>query len=183
MNRAKLLRIKDFITPVTRRTNLVDKYKSFARVRAKDLYSTPICKGLRFVIRGMNVSETRCNKEKNSKINENFPNQTKNFSKNSSIDTFIVPNVFWYSTYKTNYTIVRPLMKFSRRTVTLNCRLRGLPVYPDLSNSKLRYSRNRIRKQIIPAIKFLLNPKIERALFQFSEFYNRDIALNRVNNL
>ena len=148
MNRNKLLRIKDFITPVTQ-----------------------------------HVSETRCNKRRKTQIRKNWPNHIKNCSKNSSIYTSIVPNVFWSSTSKTNYTIVRPLIRFSRRTVTLNCFLRGLPVYPDLSNSKMRYSRNRIRKQIIPAMKFLLNPKLERALFQFSEFYNRDIALNRVNNL
>ena len=135
MNRDKLFRIKDFITPV----------KYF------------------------------CGTDKKRKATTLRPDLYKKVTTQ--------PNVFWYSSYKTNYTIVRPLIAFSRRTVTINCIFRRLPVYPDRSNSKLQYSRNRIRKQIIPAIKFLLNPKIERALFQFSEFYNRDIVLKNIKNL
>ena len=84
----------------------------------------------------------------------------------------VVPDVFWYFTFKTSYTIVRPLMNCLRGSVATACVLTSLPVYPDLSNLKMRYSRNRIRKQIIPAIKFFLNPKTERALFQFAEFCN-----------
>ena len=87
----------------------------------------------------------------------------------------IFPNIFWYSIYKTNYTIVRPLMNCLRSNITRASTLSGLPVYPDFSNLKMRYSRNRIRKQIIPAIKFFLNPKTEKAVFQFSEFFNKEI--------
>ena len=71
---------------------------------------------------------------------------------------------------KTNYTIVRPLINCSRRTITMACVLSKLPVYPDLTNAKVRYSRNRLRKQIIPSLQFFFNPQVEKALFKFSEF-------------
>ena len=78
-------------------------------------------------------------------------------------------NTFWYSTYKTNYTIVRPLMNFLRCNITMICRKNKLPVSPDFSNLKIKYSRNRIRKQIVPTLKTFFNPKIEKALARFSE--------------
>ena len=87
----------------------------------------------------------------------------------------LFPNIFWYSSYKTSYTVVRPLMNCLRYTITTSCVLSCLPVYPDLSNLNMRYSRNRIRKQILPTIKLFLNPKVEKALFQFSEFYNKAV--------
>ena len=85
---------------------------------------------------------------------------------------YIVPNVFWYSVYKTSYTAVRPLMNCLRGTITMACVSTCLPIYPDLSNLKMGYSRNRIRRQILPTIKLFLNPKVEKALFVFSESSN-----------
>ena len=90
-----------------------------------------------------------------------------------------VVNIFFYSTSKTNYTVVRPLINCSRRTITMTCLLSQLPVYPDISNLKVRYSRNRIRKQIIPSIQFFFNPKVEKTLFKFSEFYNHHIYIKK----
>ena len=87
----------------------------------------------------------------------------------------VLTDVFWYPSHTTSYTIVRPLVACLRSTITLACISTLLPVYPDLSNLKIGYSRNRIRKQIVPTIKFFLNPKAEKALFQFSEFYNKEI--------
>lgn len=76
----------------------------------------------------------------------------------------ILTNIFWYSVCSTSYTIVRPLMSCLRSNITLACVSTLLPVYPDLSNLKMRYSRNRIRKQIVPTIKFFLNPRLEKAM-------------------
>ena len=84
-----------------------------------------------------------------------------------------ITKVFLHSTYKTSYTITRPVINCPRKTITMMCRLSRLPVYPDLTNSKVRYARNRIRKQIIPTLQLFLNPKVEKALFKFSEFYNK----------
>ena len=78
-------------------------------------------------------------------------------------------NLFWYSTYRTSYIIVRPLMNFLRCNVTTICIKKKLPVSPDFSNLKTKYSRNRIRKQIVPAFKTFFNPKVEKALARFSE--------------
>jgi tRNA(Ile)-lysidine synthase len=44
-----------------------------------------------------------------------------------------------------------------------------IPLYPDKTNQSLNYSRNRIRKQILPTIRFFFNPKVDNVLFQFSE--------------
>ena len=100
----------------------------------------------------------------------------KNFCFKESLVTIIVPKLFWYSILKTSYSIVRPLLSFSRSTITITCTLVFLPVYPDRSNYKIRYSRNRLRQQIIPSIQFFFNPKVEKALFQFSEFYNKTFS-------
>ena len=88
-------------------------------------------------------------------------------------------NIFFYYPSKTNYTVVRPLINCSRRTITMACLLSQLPVYPDISNLKVRYSRNRIRKQMIPSIQFFFNPKVEKSLFKFSEFYNHHISIKK----
>lgn len=85
----------------------------------------------------------------------------------------IVPNLFWYSNCKTSYTIVRPLLNSLRSTITMGCISTDLPIYPDLSNLTMKYSRNRIRTQIVPTIKFFFNPKIEKTLFKFSECFRR----------
>ena len=155
MNKKKLFRIKDFITPTTllngeRKLGGVKLY-----IQIKDLYVKRSVTQKRQVL-------------PSSKANKRFRCELSN----------IVPNVFWYSTCGTNYTIVRPLMNCLRGDITMTCTLSLLPVYPDLSNLKMRYSRNRIRKQIIPTIKFFLNPKIEKSLLKFSEFYNKEISLS-----
>lgn len=107
-------------------------------------------------------------------LNQKRDDANKNFCFKESFVSIIVPKIFWYSISKTNYTIVRPLINLSRCTITMSCILIFLPVYPDLTNFKKRYSRNRMRQQIIPSIQFFFNPKVEKALFKFSEFYNRD---------
>lgn len=65
--------------------------------------------------------------------------------------------------------VVRPLLDLSRGTITAICKYGKLPVYPDRSNQSLHYSRNRIRKQILPGIQLFLNPQAEDVLFQFAE--------------
>ena len=70
---------------------------------------------------------------------------------------------------KKDCMVVRPLLDFSRGIITAVCKYEKLPVYPDRSNQSLNYSRNRIRKQIIPGIQLFFNPQVEDALFQFAE--------------
>ena len=77
----------------------------------------------------------------------------------------------------TKYKIIRPLLNLSRETLTILCKDLHLPVYPDKSNKAVQYSRNRLREQILPAIKLFLNPKIDHALFKLAELLTQDFSL------
>lgn len=81
----------------------------------------------------------------------------------------------------TKYKIIRPLLNLSRENLTILCKDLHLPVYPDKSNKAVQYSRNRLREQILPAIKLFLNPKIDHALFKLAELLTQDFSL--VSNL
>ena len=81
----------------------------------------------------------------------------------------------------TKYKISRPLLNLSRENLTILCKDLHLPVYPDKSNKAVQYSRNRLREQILPAIKLFLNPKIDHALFKLAELLTQDFSL--VSNL
>lgn len=73
-----------------------------------------------------------------------------------------------------NHKMIRPLLDFKRETITMVCKDLRMPVYPDQSNRSVQYSRNRIRKQIIPGIKYFLNPQVEESLFKLAERLNEE---------
>nr|YP_009104995.1 hypothetical chloroplast RF62 [Watanabea reniformis]AIT93626.1 hypothetical chloroplast RF62 [Watanabea reniformis] len=80
------------------------------------------------------------------------------------------PSLFWEIKSKKNtYKVVRPMLSCSRAELTKLCQSWRLPVYPDQSNDFTQYSRNRIRKQLLPAIRFFFNPKVENVIFKFTE--------------
>lgn len=68
-------------------------------------------------------------------------------------------NIFFY----------RPLLAKNRFDIQKICFFCQLPFYPDKTNQKVFYYRNRIRKQFLPAFRFFFNPQVEKLLFQFSE--------------
>lgn len=70
---------------------------------------------------------------------------------------------------KKDYKLIRPLLNCSRYYITRMCEQLNLPVYPDKSNRTVQYSRNRIRKQILPSLKIFFNPQVEDAIFRFAE--------------
>lgn len=72
------------------------------------------------------------------------------------------------------HKIIRPLLDLKRENITTVCKTFNLPVYPDKSNRSVQYSRNRIRKQIIPSIKRFLNPQVENSLFKTAELFNQE---------
>ncbi|MEB3331392.1 MAG: tRNA lysidine(34) synthetase TilS [Synechococcaceae cyanobacterium] len=51
--------------------------------------------------------------------------------------------------------LVRPLLPFSREDTARICRERNLPVWPDPSNDDPRFSRNRLRQQLLPVLERL----------------------------
>ncbi len=78
---------------------------------------------------------------------------------------------------KAKYKTIRPLLNLSRENLTTICKDLRLPVYPDKSNKAVQYSRNRLREQILPAVKLFINPKIEDALFKLAELLTQDFAV------
>jgi hypothetical protein len=81
---------------------------------------------------------------------------------------------YWKIVNKRRYNTIRPLLNLSRGSLTTLCKDLRLPVYPDKSNKAVQYSRNRLREQILPAIKLFLNPQIEDALFKLAELLTQD---------
>ena len=72
--------------------------------------------------------------------------------------------------------LARPLLG-ARRTDTLGyCCENGIEARLDSSNDNLNYSRNRLRKSIIPALKSEFNPRITEALLRLGELAAEDAA-------
>jgi tRNA(Ile)-lysidine synthase len=51
--------------------------------------------------------------------------------------------------------LVRPLLLFSRQDTARLCEQRGLPVWIDASNADARFSRNRVRAEVLPVLEAL----------------------------
>ena len=80
------------------------------------------------------------------------------------------------------YLISRPLFCLSRSDIKKLCFLWQLPIYPDKTNEKLKFSRNRIRKQLIPTIRFYFNCHIDTLLFQFITIVSgQEVFINYVS--
>ena len=84
------------------------------------------------------------------------------------------PNKFLSQFYKHEYTLVRPFLSISRFDLKKICNSWKVPLFPDQSNQKLKYQRNRIRKQILPTLRFFFNPQIDTTIFQFIEIINSE---------
>ena len=69
--------------------------------------------------------------------------------------------------------IIRPLINITRTEVEEYCAENGLEYITDSTNSSTDYSRNRIRHNVIPALKSI-NPSAERSVDRFVESVRRD---------
>ena len=64
--------------------------------------------------------------------------------------------------------LVRPLLRFSRDDTAAICTDLQLPIWPDPSNSDLRFGRNRIRQDVLPVLE-ILHPGCSRRMAELSE--------------
>ena len=90
---------------------------------------------------------------------------------------FIIPNTTKFGRPRGNNQqrfVIRPLLFISRFDLTKVCTFWQLPVYPDKTNKKLIYFRNRIRKQLLPLLRFFFNPQIDKLFLQFTEITNTE---------
>ena len=67
--------------------------------------------------------------------------------------------------------LVRPLLGLNRHDTNKLCTNWDLPVYPDSTNEKLQFLRNRLRKQLLPLLRLCFNPRFDNSLFQCSELF------------
>ena len=81
---------------------------------------------------------------------------------------------FIISKLKNKRVVIRPILFLNRFDLKKLCEYWQLPLYPDKSNQKIKYYRNRIRKQLLPTLRFFFNPKIDTILFQFTEISNAE---------
>jgi len=65
--------------------------------------------------------------------------------------------------------LVRPLLGITRFETNLLCKGWNLPIYSDRSNQCIAYARNSIRKQILPLLKTVINPRLEKNISQFGD--------------
>ncbi len=69
---------------------------------------------------------------------------------------------------KFNYKIFRPLLEFPKADLIAYCKEHGIAWREDLSNQSTEYTRNAIRKLIIPKIEQEINPNLQEGLLKFS---------------
>lgn len=68
-----------------------------------------------------------------------------------------------------NVTLVRPLLGFRRRDVLEYLAQRGQAYCLDASNIDLGYTRNRLRRQLLPMLQAEYNPRVVEALLRLGE--------------
>lgn len=69
-------------------------------------------------------------------------------------------------------TLIRPFLKVEKRETEIYCKTHGVPYAVDPSNADPAYTRNRIRHEILPALR-KINPRISEALGRTAEALRR----------
>ena len=102
---------------------------------------------------------------------------TKNTDSKSNSKNFVISKNILVSLNKLNRKtifLIRPLLFVNRFDLRKLCTFWQLPIYPDKTNENLSYYRNRIRKQLLPLLRFFFNPQIDKIFLQFSELANSE---------
>lgn len=71
--------------------------------------------------------------------------------------------------------VVRPLLEIPRQETEAYCSALGLQPHYDPSNLSLNYTRNRVRRQLLPILE-ALNPRFRQALLRLARSAARDLA-------
>ncbi len=66
-------------------------------------------------------------------------------------------------------TLVRPLLNWTRAETAAFCRSQKLAIWQDSTNGDDRYTRNRLRSQVLPLLREQFNPQADRHLAQAAE--------------
>jgi len=71
--------------------------------------------------------------------------------------------------------LVRPLLPLLRSETAHFCQLQHLPIWEDSTNADETYTRNRIRRRLLPLLRTEFNPQVETHLAQTAELLATDI--------
>ncbi len=65
--------------------------------------------------------------------------------------------------------LLRPLIETTRFDLKKLCQIWSLPIYPDVTNQSLVSTRNRIRLQLLPILRFFFNSQVDTIFAQFTQ--------------
>lgn len=86
-------------------------------------------------------------------------------------------------------SLIRPLLMVTRPEIESYCIQHGLQPFMDASNKSTRYTRNRIRLNLIPYLENHFNPRIKEALIRLSHLtaldrdYLRQVSLEKMKEI
>lgn len=81
----------------------------------------------------------------------------------------------WKRLLREDLNLVRPLLGVSRSQTYQFCQQFNLPIWDDTANHNPRYTRNRIRSQLIPYLQKEFNPQVEAHLAQTAEILKAEV--------
>ncbi len=81
----------------------------------------------------------------------------------------------WQRPLADHIWLVRPLLETTRSTTGKFCQDLQLPIWSDITNQDVKYSRNRIRQQLLPYLQDNFNPQVESALAQTAELLQAEV--------
>ena len=81
----------------------------------------------------------------------------------------------WQRPLTDNILLVRPLLEVTRAQTKDFCQNLQLPIWEDSTNQDFKYTRNRIRLELLPYLQKNFNPKVESALAQTAELLQAEV--------
>ncbi len=81
----------------------------------------------------------------------------------------------WQRPLTDNILLVRPLLEITRAQTGDFCTEFQLPIWEDSTNEDLKYTRNRIRLELLPYLQENFNPQVESALAQTAELLQAEV--------
>lgn len=94
-----------------------------------------------------------------------------------------INSLVWQRQIHKDIKIIRPLLNFQRSEISWMCRFFYLPLWSDISNLNYNKTRNRIRNELIPYMKYHLQYQIENTLTQFLDYTSIDSEYIRQNTI
>ena len=96
-----------------------------------------------------------------------------NLSRGSGADGLVA--LAWQRSLIEGVELVRPLLEVTREQTGEFCRWAEISVWEDATNRDLKYSRNRIRQELLPYLARHFNPQVVSHLAQTAELLRADV--------